>query len=71
MFANINNGNAVYRVHFCKRGLNSTCLIHKNCDYCSLTTSDVNDAEPRLLVFDDEPKLSFSEKKRARAEPRL
>ena len=29
------------------------------------------DAEPRLLVIDAEPKLSFSEKKRARAEPRL
>ena len=45
-------------------------------------TRDVNDAEPRLLVFDAEPRLSFSEKKtspgraetlakRARAEPRL
>ena len=32
---------------------------------------DVNDAEPRLLVFDAEPRLSFSEKKRAHAEPRL
>ena len=34
-------------------------------------TSDVNDAEPRLLVIDTEPRLSFSEKKRARSEPRL
>ena len=32
---------------------------------------DINDAEPRLLVFDAEPRLSFSEKKRAHAEPRL
>ena len=31
-------------------------------------TRDVNNAEPRLLVFDAEPRLSFSEKKRARAE---
>ena len=45
-------------------------------------TSDVNDAEPRLLVFNAEPRLPFSGKKtsssraetlakRARAEPRL
>ena len=39
-------------------------------------TSDVNDAEPRLLVFDAETRLSFSYSsqtlaKRARAEPRL
>ena len=33
--------------------------------------SDVNDAEPRLLVFNAEPRLSFSEKKRARTEPKL
>ena len=32
---------------------------------------DANDAESRLLVFDAEPRLSFSEKKRAHAEPRL
>ena len=32
---------------------------------------DVNDAELRLLVFDAETRLSFSGKKRARAEPRL
>ena len=33
-----------------------------------MCTSDVKDAEPRLLVFDAEPRLSFSEeKKRARA----
>ena len=28
-------------------------------------TNDVNDAEPRLLVFDAKLRLSFSEKKRA------
>ena len=38
--------------------------------------SDVNDAElfnaePRILVIDAEPILSFSEKKRPQAEPRL
>ena len=38
-------------------------------DVISVTTSDVNDAEPRLLVFDAETRLSFSEKKRAQAEP--
>ena len=27
--------------------------------------SDVNDAEPRLLVIDAEPKISYSEKKRS------
>ena len=46
-----------------------------------MSTSDVNDAEPRLLVFDAEPRLSFSVKmslsraktlaKLARAELRL
>ena len=39
-------------------------------------TSDVNDtelfnAELRLLVIDAEPRLLFSEKRRARSEPRL
>ena len=36
-----------------------------------INISDVNDAEPRLFVIDAEPILSFSEKKRARVEPRL
>ena len=34
-------------------------------------TSDVNDAKPRFLVIDAEPRLSFSEKKWARAEATL
>ena len=53
------------------------------CQYSWEGTSDINDAEPRLLVIDGEPRLSFSEKnepepnraetltKRARAELRL
>ena len=48
-------------------------LIHVNADgtwyYCTLVyTRDVNDAKPKLLVFDAEPILSFSEKKPGRAE---
>ena len=39
--------------------------------YNLIYISDVNDAELRLLVFDAETRLSFSEKKRARAELRL
>ena len=30
-----------------------------------VSSSDVNDAEPRLLVFNAEPRLSFSEKKKS------
>ena len=33
--------------------------------------TELFDAKPRLLVIDAEPRLSFSEKKRTRAEPRL
>ena len=42
--------------------LYTTHRVHNN---------DVNDAETRLLVIDAEPRLSLSEKKRARAELRL
>ena len=54
-----------------------TCIPLYMFTYYKLCTSGVNntelfDAEPRLLVIDAEPRLSFSEeKKRALAEPRL
>ena len=35
----------------------------------SILTSDVNVAEPKMLVIDVEQRLSFSDKNRARAEP--
>ena len=43
-------------------------ILHTN---AYVATSNVHYAEPRLLVIDAEPRLSFSEKKRARAEPSL
>ena len=43
------------------------CILYIICiqSYITIkrvTTSDVNNAEPRLLVIDGEPRLSFSEK---------
>ena len=37
----------------------------------SVPPSDVNYAEPRILIYDDELRISFSENKRARVKPRL
>ena len=37
----------------------------------SVNNIEIFDAEPKLLVIDAKPRLLFSEKKQAEAEPRL
>ena len=43
---------------------------HRDCSKC-LNDTEIFDATPRLLVIDAEPRLLFSEKKRAPDEMRL